>query len=470
MQVSGSISIPSAIGTSTVITVTGEQALAYAKLLESYLDTSLSAGSLNLSLGMQSGDSTTFSAPIQGMTNEAVVSADENAGLGIGTTADIPAGYQAIFDNVNGASTVIGSGTATDAIFAGVGAAATFLDNGGDNTIIFVDGNNLYQGDSVASAFSNTIIGGDGFDTINTGYGDAVVYAGVGGSLISTNDAITPASTSLTDAFNDYVYLTGGQSTVNADGVKDAVLAVTPGQLINTGLSAADYTSVVLLPVATSSDADTIDAHAGLTTVFDFASGNVIAAGTGLMIFVGGSDISASVSGGSGPSELFGGAGDTISWAVGQGDQANIFVAGAGNETLNAAGSQSNLAMFGYSGADPGANTQISESIVGGAGNDTLVSGTGNETLDGGSGSNVFMIYAQTDGVGAHITLGDFGNSADNLIIFSGYSQAQIDAGLDGAHTVAGIGGQTNTVFTLSDNTTVTVVGIASLASHTFNG
>ena len=470
MQVSGSISIPSAVGTSTVITVSGEQALAYAQLLQSYLDDSLAAGKLNISLGIQSGPVTSFGPALPGLTNEAVVSANEAAGLGAGTTAIIPAGYQAIFDNVDGPSTVIGSGTSTDAIFAGVNAAATFLDNGGDNTIIFVNGNNLYQGDSVSSAFSNTVLGGIGFDTINTGYGHADVYAGVGGSLITTNDAITPTSTDLTSAFNDYVYLAGGQSTVNADGLKDAVIGITPGQVINAAISASDYTSVVLLPVAAATEADTINAFAGLTSVFDFASGNVVNTGTGLTLFIGGSDISASVFGGTGPTELFGAPGDSITWTVGSGNQSDIFVAGAGNETLNAAGSQGNLAMFGYSGTDPAANTQISQSIVGGAGNDTLASGSGYETLDGGAGSNVFLISAQTDGVGAHITLDDFGASSDNLIVFSGYSSAQIAAALDNEHAGPAIGGQTDTVFTLSDNTTVTVVGVASLAGHTFGG
>jgi hypothetical protein len=470
MQVSGSISIPSAIGTSTVITVTGEQALAYARLLQSYLDDSLSAGRLNLALGVDPGDSTTFSTPIVGMTNEAVISANQDAGLGIGTTANIPAGYQAIFDNVNGASTVIGSGTSTDAIFAGVGAAATFIDNGGDNTIIFVNGNNLYTGDTVSSAFSNTILGGTGFDTINSGYGHVDIYAGVGRSLITTNDAAPVTSTDPTTDFNAYIYLADGQSTVNANGLKDAVISSAPGQLINTGLTASDYTGVVLLPVGTTNAADTVYAHAGAAAVFDFASGNTVSGGTGLLMFMGGTDISASVLGGAGASQVFGAAGDTITWTVGQGDQPNIFVAGAGNETLNAATSQGNLGLFGYSGSDPVINAQVSESMVGGAGNDTLVSGAGYETLVGGAGDNAFLICAQTDGVGAHITLDDFGASSNNLIAFSGYTQAEIDSALNGAHTVPGIGGQTDTVFTLSDNTTVTVVGIASLAGHTFGG
>ncbi len=472
MPISGSVSIPSAVGSSTVLTVSGQQALAFAQLLEHYLNDAVTAGSLNLSLGVQTGTMTTFSPPVSGLINEAVVSPDEDSGAGIGTTAFVNAGYQAVFDNVNGPTTVVTSatGTGTDAIIGGSGSSATFFDNGGNNGILFVNGNNLYVGETVASVSSDTIYGGTGLDTIYTGYDHADIYAGVGRTLINTNDEAPVSFSNLNADFNDYVYLADGQSTVNADGLKDAVIASAPDQLINAAMSSSDYTDVVLLPVSAPSDGDTINAHAGLTAVFDFASGNEIHGGAGLLLFMGGTDVSSSVFGGSGSADLFGAAGDTINWAAGSESQSNIFVAGEGNETLNAAGSQGNLAIFGYNGSDAAAASQISESLVGGAGNDTLVSGAGYETLIGGAGNNVFLINAQDIGAGAHITLNDFNASSNNIITFSGYSQDQINAALNGANTVTGIGGETNIVFTLSDNTTVTVVGMHSLVGHTFNG
>jgi Ca2+-binding RTX toxin-like protein len=471
MAVSGTVSIPSAVGSSTVLTVTGARTLAYAQLLESYLDHALQAGTLALNEGqVSSSGSISFAAPTAGKVNEAVVSSNENAGIGIGGTATVPDGYQAVFDNVNGASTVIGPTTGVDAIFAGLGAAATFVDNGGDNLIVFVDGNNTYLGDTLTSATSDTIAGGSGFDTITTGAGLAAVYSGTGHESITLNDTIPVSDTSLISGFNQYVDLGDGQSTVFADGIKDVVVATASGQVIDGGTSAADYTAVVLATGAGAYGDDLVNAGAATVSVFDASSGNSVVGGSGELLFIGGSNITAQISDGSGASYLFGGAGDSITWTSDAGSYGNVFVAGDGNETLNGAAAQGNLAVWGNNSSDAAVTAQINDVLAGGSGNDSLTSGAGNETLLGGTGDNVFVIDATTDGVGAHITLGDFTASADNIITFEGYSTSEIDAALAGAHTVAGAMGGTNTVFTLSDNTTVTVIGISSLTGHTFGG
>ena len=471
MAVSGLVSIPSAVGSATILTVTGAKTLEFAKVFQTVLDAAITGQTLSLAQGSSTAPgSLSFAAPVSDRTNEAVVSSNQEGGVGIGTSSTVPSGYQFLFDNVNGATTVQGPSTGISGIFAGDGAAATFIDTGGNNTVVFVDGNNQYLGDTLSSATADTIAGGTGFDTINTGVGSADVYAGVGESKITLNDVTggVPFATN----FNDYAYLADGHSTVYADGRLDAVVASAPGQVIYAGQQAADYTAVVLLPTDSTSGAGNTQVYGDAATVaaFDQSAGNTFTGGSGFLQFIGGQDVAATVASGTGTTYIFGGAGDTVTWATPASGGTSAFIGGVGAETVDASKATTGVIIYGYQDTSPAVGAQLISSFSGGSGNDTLVSGGGTETLDGGAGNNVFVIAKTEDGVGAHITLGDFGSSADNLIVFSGYTQAQIDTALAGAHTTnTGLGG-VSTTFTLSDNTTVSVVGISSLSGHTFGG
>jgi hypothetical protein len=458
MAVSGVVSIPSAVGSSTVFTVTGTRTLAYAQLLQSYLDGALNGGSLTLGLGKPAnGGTITFAAPVSGQVNDAVVSANQAGGVGIGDTAIIPDGYQAVFDNVNGVSTVQGNTTGLAGIFEGLGNAATFLDNGGNNLIVFVDGDNHYIGDTTGAAGNDTIVAGSGYDTIDTGFGKSTVNSGTGSAVINLHDTASGAG------YNAYVWLDDGTNTVNANGVMDAVVANAPGQVIDAGNAAADFTSIVLL-----SGDDVVNGNAATVGVFDQASGNSIFGGTGALDFIGGANVAASIVAASGPVYVFGGLGDNIALASVPDTGFVGFIAGTGNETLNAGYAQSGAIFYGDNTSDSTMSAGITSSMVGGIGNDTFVSGAGYETMVGGAGNNMFIIDATTDGVGAHITLADFGASSGNLVGFEGYSEADIQSALAGATTVMGAGGETDTMITLSDKTTVTFVGVSSLTGHTF--
>jgi hypothetical protein len=460
MAVSGVVSIPSAVGSSTVFTVTGTRTLAYAQLLQSYLDSALQGGSLTLGIGAPSNSGTVgFAAPVSGRVNEAVVSSNQAGGVGIGDTAIVPDGYQALFDNVNGATTVQGNTTGIEAIFQGTGNAATFQDNGGNNLIVFVDGDNHYIGDTTGSAGNDTIVAGSGYDTIDTGYGKSTVNSGTGSAVINLNDT-APASAG---SYNAYVWLDDGTNTVNANGVMDAVVANAPGQVIDAGNAAADFTGIVLL-----SGDNIVNGNAATVGIFDEGSGNSIFGGSGQIDFIGGANVAASIVAGAGPVYVFGGLGDNISLATVPDTGFSAFIAGTGNETLNAGFAKTGVYFYGDNTSDSTMSAGINSSMVGGIGNDTFVSGAGYETMVGGAGNNMFIIDSTTDGVGAHITLADFGANNGNMVGFAGYSDAEIQSALDGATTVAGAGGVTDTVITLSDKTTVTFVGVSSLTGHTF--
>jgi Ca2+-binding RTX toxin-like protein len=459
MIANGVVSIPSSVGSATVFTVTGTRTLAMAQGFQAYLDRALAAGTLTIVQGDTTGSTVTFAAPVQGHLNEAVMTGVDGASGGISAT--VPGGYQFLFDNVSGATTITGSGMGSDVLVAAINAAASYFDEGGNNTIVFVDGDNTYHGDTTASAGNDYIAAGSGYDTIFSGAGHDTINSGTGSGTIVLQDTGTGGV-----PFNDYVYLDDGHNEVYADGMHDAVLATGAGQTIAGGADAAAQDGVVL--VGGNGDGnDVIDGGAATMTVFDQSGGNSVFGGAGLFNFIGGSDVSASVVAGTGTMYLFVTSGDSITFAASDTAETAYFIAGTGNETLNGAFAQNNLLMFGGDSGQSSITAGITDLMVGGSGNDTLVSGAGHETLTGGAGNNVFLIDATTDGVGATILISDFGASAGNVLEFANYTTAEINAALNSAQTVSGGAGEINTILTLSDNTQVTLVGVSSLNGHT---
>jgi hypothetical protein len=123
------------------------------------------------------------------------------------------------------------------------------------------------------------------------------------------------------------------------------------------------------------------------------------------------------------------------------------FVAGSGNETLNASGSTGPMLMFGS--GDPSGN----RALIGGAGNDAFVSGVGSDTMTGGAGSNVFDFIKQGPG-GASDVITDI--TAADLVHFVGYGQTA--SALLNAATLTAQGIK----LTLSDATTVTFANVTT--------
>jgi Ca2+-binding RTX toxin-like protein len=458
MIVSGVVSIPSSVGSSTVFTVTGTRTLEYAQAFQAYLVAALKGGTLNIVQGDSTAGGVTYTGAVSGQVNEAVLI--DSTGGGLSTT--VPGGYQFLFDAVNGASTITGSAAGSDVLVEGTNAAATFRDQGGNNSLVFVDGNNLYVGDTTASAGTDHIVAGSGFDTIDAGYGATTVDSGTGHASITLNDTAGGAIGS----FTDFAYLDDGASTVYANGLRDAVVATAPGQTVDGGVGTGQYDGIVLLDANGAGD-DVVNGGAATVALFDDAGGTSVFGGSGLLYFIGGANVSASIVGGGGTTDIYGASGDSVTFASADTDGTAVFVAGFGNETLNGALAQGGTVLYGGYSDEASVAAAINDVLTGGAGNDTLISGAGFETLTGGAGNNAFIIDANTDGAGAHITITDFGASAGNLVGFENYSASQIENALNGATTVMGAGGTINTVLTLSDNTQVTFIGVSSLTGHT---
>jgi hypothetical protein len=432
---SGQVSVASAVGQSLVFTVTGTQTLAYATAFANAVAGTTNFVSLDTTPGAQ--------AQLQGVDVEYRI---QNTG----TDATVPDGGGYVLDNAFGATTVIGSGAGDTVMFLGYNGG-TYLDEGGSNQVIFIDGNNTYTG-SDSSTGTDTIVAGSGLDTIITGTNSSIVDSGIGDATIVLNDTATGGN-----GFNDYVYLDDGMSTVSADGTSDAVIVNAPGQTIFGGTVTGALNAFIL------NDADTtlggsamgnnvVAAGAAATAVFDDTSNNTIYGGSGTLFVMEGTGVnSAYIVGGTGDNYVFGADGSNLVFYAGDGSTgANDLVAFGGTENIYAGISTANLTFFGGVASDSVTAATYNESLTGGSGNDAFVTGSGFETLTGGTGDNVFGILADSTGAGAHITITDFGASAGNLYEFIGFTG---DPVVSETESSAGV------TLTLTDNTTVTFLG-----------
>jgi hypothetical protein len=355
--------------------------------------------------------------------------------------------------------------TGSDSILvAAINAAATVTGTGSNNEAIFVTGNNEFIG--TADSGGDTVVAGSGQDTIYTSLiGDTSVYSGTGEASIYLQDTsaafTTTDGTTTLNPTNDFVYLQDGQNTVYANGTNDVIFASAAGQTIyGADTSNGGFLGVVLLPTSDGSanGNDIVNAsYSGTVAVFDSSSNNSIFGGVGVLEFIGGASVTASLSMGTGNTYAFGADGDSISMSTQAGDTGlGYFVAGAGNETLNGAAATSTLYLF--AGATSSGGASPSDSLVGGAGANLLAAGAGSDTLDGGTGSNYFLVDSSAS-AGASILLKDFATDGQvtGTVYLSGFSSADVNSLYTDTVTSGG-----NLVATIGNSTTITFTGITS--------
>jgi hypothetical protein len=468
---SGTVSIPSSVGSATVFSVSGTHTLAYAQLFQSQLEAAINStpaggadtpaggsgqeGALNLQIATGSDGVITVPDALTGYTNEAVLS--DGGGTNIGASFQSPDGYQFLFDNINGSSTVE-TASNQEILVAGISAEATIYSNGADNLVVFIDGDNVYDGRG--SAGGDTVVAGSGSDSIYTGAGNTSVFSGTGDATIVLNDTGAVGATP-----NDLVVLEEGHASVAALGSYDGILALTSGQTVFGGTDDSNHVNVAAL----GGDA-LIVGNGGQLAVEAYSDGNTVFSGSGSLYFAAGTDSTGAssntvVGSNSGSVIMFGADGATINYSDdgSMADGKAWFVAGHGNETLNAAGATAGLTIFGAP-TDSTGGAADNDSITSGSGSDTFYTGQGNETLTGGAGNNVFDIV--NTGSANNILIADFGSSAGNVVGFLGYTADQVNAALDSATTVSGSFGS-GTEITFGDGTTVTFIGVSSLTGHT---
>ena len=322
---------------------------------------------------------------------------------------------------------------------------------------------------------------GSGTLALDQGVRVGAITAAFGGS--AEIDATDQASTVFGGQF--------GLAYNNATGRALIVGAVLPGQEIS-GEGPEIFGAI------------TVQGGAGSVTVFGGTSSCLLYGGAaGGNVLIGGADLSlyepASNGGGfvgapyllaytPAPSTLFAGGDNDLLVASGTDNSfaqspvhANTLIAAGGSETLTGAGSTGRNLFYGGTGADVivaggGASTIVAGSgaatISGGSAPTAIFTGTGSDIVLGGSGADYVQAGAgnATLFAGAGMDLiGVVSGQAGGSLVVSGFRTAsdRISAQGYAAGPVVASGGG-STVLTFSDQTRVTLLGVASLPGAAF--
>ena len=431
-------------------TVTGTHTTFYAQQFADSVNSLLSDGELYATLSPTTGGANNanpaYAEPIYVLT--------PTGGTGNTLNFVVPTnGY--VVDTIGGDQTITGAATGGDSILvAGVNPLAVVNTAGADNLIVFVDGNNTYNGfEGSAQSSGDTVIAGSGFDTVNTGTGSTTVYSGTGDATIYLHD---------TGSAMDNVFLDDGQSTVFAAGGNDAIYTTVDNQKIIdisqsgsliVGLGGYGTNGATIVNLFNSDVNATVYAGTGNNTITSGSGTLTVAEAPGAINFV---------NLGLGTTSIFGAATNDVVLGSNGSSGTGTFIAGVGSETLSGGAATANLTLFANGHTTlPGGGASY-DSLVGGSGNDTLVGGGGSDTLDGGTGANLFVLDAGVT-ANANITIGDFYASSNNMVGLAGFTQQDVNTILNGGTEENG-----NYVVTLSNNVTLTFDGITSsqLSGH----
>ncbi len=244
---------------------------------------------------------------------------------------------------------------------------------------ITLDGGNGNDQLIGSNSFGESLLGGDGNDTVTGNDGNDTLSGGHG------NDSITAGNG------NDTVL--GGDGRDNVDGGAG-----------NDSLNAGDGDDIVTAgdgddTVDASHGADNINGGNGNDSMIGGFGNDTVNGGAGNDTIYGGADAD-SILGGDGNDQLTGNAGfDTIAGEAGDdlldgGENNDSLDGGDGNDTLN--GAAANDTAIGGSGSDI---------IYGGAGNDSLDGQSGNDTINGNGGDDTVI-----GGTGSDSLNGSAGN------------------------------------------------------------
>jgi Ca2+-binding RTX toxin-like protein len=292
------------------------------------------------------------------------------------------------------------------------GYAVTFVSPSATGPLTISGGGSLVVGDQSTTYYDSpgptpvTIAAGNGDNLLGMPSGSAYLLAlGDGNDTVAANGSGT---------------LTGG----------------TGNNLFFVGGSANDQN------VVNSYGNDTIAVGAGTSTITSYGANPVVSGGSGSLVYIGSSPGAPTISGGSGTETLFGGDGQNITYTDGSSTTpgANILVAGAGNETLNAAGASYGVQM----GIGPGSVT-----MTGSTGDDIFYGGSGAATITGNGGSDTYIFGDIAGHMGGNVTITDW--SSSDLFETSGLGATAAQDALNAATVSGG-----NTVLTLPDGSTIT--------------
>lgn len=229
---------------------------------------------------------------------------------------------------------------------------------------------------------------------------------------------------------------------------------------------------------------DTVGAFFGNVTADGGADNDLVYGNAGADTLIGGAGndtLVGSVLGvTSGADSMVGGDGADLIIAASTG--ANIATGDAGNDSMVGGGGADNFQggadadiLLGMGGNDSLVGGDGNDNLQGGAGNDALVGGNGDDTLWGGAGTDTLtggagadIFYMRSLGAGSSQTVADFSGTDGDRLHFTGITTLTVAAGAPSATgTVANVAlSGSNTVITMPDGSTITLVGITSLPNN----
>jgi len=259
---------------------------------------------------------------------------------------------------------------------------------------------------------------------------------------------------------------TGGQNTVMDGGGGGDFLLGDAGDTINGG--AGD---------------DTVGAFFGNASIGGGIGNDLVMGGSGVDTLTGGDGndtvVGSTLGVTAGADSMDGGAGDDLLYGMGSG--ANIFVGGDGADSLvggtgadSMSGGTGNDILISGAGADTLSGGDGNDNMQGGAGNDSLMGGAGDDTLWGGAGADTLVggtgadiFYLRELGAGSNTTINDYSGTEGDRLHFTGVTQLTVGAasGATGTTATVALSGS-NTVITMPDGSTITLVGINALPAN----
>ncbi|TXT28944.1 MAG: Ca2+-binding protein RTX toxin, partial [Planctomycetota bacterium] len=229
-------------------------------------------------------------------------------------------------------------------------------------TTIVVDGGNGEDSLTGSPDFNDSLVGGDGADTINGQAGDDTLIGGDGGDSILGGVGIDNISSGDGD---DSVTGDDGDDIISAGNGQDTVTGGNGNDSIN-GFNGQDLLSG-------NAGNDTLNGDGGTDTVDGGDDGDVIFGG----------ELDDNLLGGNGDDTIDGqGGNDNIQGEAGS----DIIEGGGGNDLID--GGLENDTINGNLGND---------SITGGDGDDSLQGGVGDDSMDGGFGNDRILGYTGDD-------------------------------------------------------------------------
>ncbi|WP_158273315.1 Ig-like domain-containing protein [Limnohabitans sp. WS1] len=301
---------------------------------------------------------------------------------GSGSYIDYVKGFEHILTDAG--ADRIWSGSGNSSILAGAGADYV-SDLQGDN---YIDVGKSLSGSNDGSA--DTVIAGTGNDTIITGGGVyELINAGDGNNLIDVNGTTSYGDSITSGSGNDTILgIWGGY--YNRSYSTAYYGAQTASGFVNAGdgnnyIKSASGAYYFAENVTTGSGNDYIDVTGG--RLDEFASDTVFS--------------------GAGNDTVYAGGAYAYNYPSGQSIELQVVDAGDGDDQVfayysSSGGSYNSNSIMGGAGNDTLSSTGGSTNVIdGGLGNDSMVGGTGTDTMKGGAGNDTIAVFSGTDTVDA---------------------------------------------------------------------